>query len=205
MSTATVTRRPVSRRPRAKVLRLGLEDHGRAVSHAAFAAAQFDEPWRYERVQGRLIVMAPSGEGHVNHTEPFRDLLGAYKLAHPELVEKVVSEAWFFIDEDTDRIADIGVYLMASKGKALIPRRIPELVFEMVSEGSDERDYVTKRSEYERAGVREYVIVDSRRHRVTIQRRVRGAGFRETRLGPEDAYSTPLLPGLRIPLADILC
>jgi Uma2 family endonuclease len=204
MSTGTLTRRPKVRRSSPKPLRLGLEDHGRPLSHAGFASAQFDEPWRYERVQGRLIVMAPSGEGHVSHSEPFRDQLGAFKLAHPDIVERVVSEAWVFVDDGTERIADIGVYLMASKGKGRIPKRIPELVFEVVSEGSDERDYVTKRTEYERAGVREYVIVDPRRRRVTVLRRVRGGGFRETRLGPDDSYSTPSLPGLRIPLAKIL-
>lgn len=148
--------------------------------------------------------MAPSGDDHVHQTAPLIRRLNNYQEVHSGIIDLVVGEAWIFIDDDTDRIGDVGVYLIASKGKGRIPKRIPELLFEVVSEGSDERDYVTKRSEYEQAGVREYVIVDPRRHRVTVLRRVRGAGFRETRLGPNDSYSTPLLPGLRIPLAEIL-
>ena len=69
--------------------------------------------------------------------------------------------------------------------------------------GSEERDYITKRHEYERAGVREYVIFDRSQRQVTVLRRVRGH-FRETRLGPTDSYSTPLLPGLEIALKDII-
>ena len=147
--------------------------------------------------------MAPSGEGHVSSTEPFRDHLGAYRLAHPDIVAKVVSEAWFFIDEATDRIADIGVYLASAGPKKPIPKRIPDLVCEIVSVGSEERDYIAKRHDYERAGVREYVIVDRARHRVTVLRRVRGR-FQETQLGPDDSYRSHLLPGLEIPLQPII-
>ena len=147
--------------------------------------------------------MAPAGEGHVSLTEPVRDRLVAYKLAHSDIVEKVVSEAWFFIDADTDRIADIGVYLVTTGEKKPIPKRVPELAIEIVSVGSEERDYITKRHEYERAGVREYVIFDRSQKQVTVLRRVR-SHFRETRLGPTDTYSTPLLPGLSIPLHDII-
>ena len=147
--------------------------------------------------------MPPSGDHHVSTTEPIRDHLGAYKLNHPDIVEKVVSEAWFFIDDDTDRIADIGVYLVSPGAKKPIPKRIPEWVCEIVSVGSEERDYISKRHEYEQAGVREYVIFDRAQHRVTVLRRVRGR-FQETQLRPSDIYRSSLLPGLEIPLQAII-
>ena len=56
-------------------LRLGPSDHGRAVSAEEFAAADYDGPWRYEREQGRLIVMPPDGPGHDGSSEPLRDHL----------------------------------------------------------------------------------------------------------------------------------
>lgn len=184
---------------------VGKADHGAPLTHEEFAEAEFEEPWRYERVKGKLVVMPPSGEGTVNAQEPLRDHLGAYKLAHPEIVDKVVREAWFFIDKDTDRIADIGVYLMASHGRAPIPQRVPEITFEIVSEGSTshKRDYEDKCDDYKRAGVQEYVIADRFQHRMTILRRKRGR-FVETLLGPEDVYTSPLLPGLEIPLNEII-
>ncbi len=65
------------------------------------------------------------------------------------------------------------------------------------------RDYVDKRSEYLRIGVREYVIVDRFEKRVTVLRRARGR-FVESQLGPTAIYSTPLLPGLKIPLKGVI-
>ncbi len=171
--------------------------------HTPNSRASLDEPWRYERVFGRLVVTAPSSDGHVSSTEPFRDHLGVYRLAHPDIVEKVVSEAWFFIDAATDRIADIGVYLASSVHKKPIPKRIPDLVCEIVGVGSEERDYIAKRHDYERAGVREYVIVDRARRRVTVLRRVRGR-FQETQLGPDDSCRSHLFPGMEIPLQPII-
>src|SRR3990172_11805724 len=154
------------------MLSLGRTEHGAAISHAEFAEAQFDEPWRYERVKGRLIVMNPPGHDHHITVEPFRNHLGAYKLAHPDVVEFVVQESWTLVDDETERLPDIAVYLRTGSTSARIPERVPELVFEIVSESADDRrrDYVEKRADYERAGVQEYVIVDRFEHRLTVLR-----------------------------------
>ena len=41
-------------------LRLGLKDQGRLLTDEAFAGAECDAPYRYERVEERLVVMEPS-------------------------------------------------------------------------------------------------------------------------------------------------
>ena len=41
---------------------LGPDDHGRPVSAEEFADAHYLEPWKYERVAGRLVVMPPDGK-----------------------------------------------------------------------------------------------------------------------------------------------
>ncbi len=152
------------------ILQLGRKDDGRFVTSEEFAEAEFDEPWTYEREDGRLIVLAPSGEDHVDVTEPWRDRLGAYRLAHPEIVQKVVSEAWIRVDDGTDRIGDIGVYLVTEGAVPKIPDRVPDMMFEIVSPDkvSRDRDYVRKRADYHRLGVREYVIIDRFRRNVTV-------------------------------------
>src|SRR5271166_323336 len=94
------------------VLKLGPQDQGRSLTAEEFAEAEYTEPWKYEREQGRLIVMPPDGPVHDDSSEPIRDDLGAYRKAHPDLVEKVVSEAWVRVDGGTDRIGDIGVFLV---------------------------------------------------------------------------------------------
>jgi len=87
----------------------------------------------------------------------------------------------------------------------LDPERVPELMFEVVSPDreSRERNYVKKRKEYRQLGVLEYVISDRIRHRVTVYT-ASPQGYRKRVLGPADVYTSPLLPGLAIPLAGVL-
>jgi Uma2 family endonuclease len=186
-------------------LHLGREDHGRLVTSAEYAEAVFEEPWTYERVAGRLVVMSPEGTGHVMQSEPWRDRLGAYILAHPNIVQRIVSQAWVRIDEDNTRIGDIGVYLGNETEAVNIPDQVPDLVFEFVSPSKTdrERDYVEKRADYQRAGVREYVIVDRFEKKVTVLTLVDGV-YQERTSSLADTYETPLLPGFSVRLAEVL-
>ncbi len=187
------------------VLELGPNDHGRPITAEEFAEAHYAEPWKYEREQGRLIVMPPDGPAHDDSSEPVRDLLGVYRVAHPDLVEKVVSEAWVRVDAGTDRIGDIGVFLVGPRSSIKRPERVPELMFEIVSPDreSRERDSVKKRKEYRRLGVLEYVVIDRMQHRATIYTAA-PRGYRKRVLRPGEVYTSPLLPGLAIPLAGFL-
>ena len=78
-------------------------------------------------------------------------------------------------------------------------------MFEIVSPDreSRERDYVKKRKEYRRLGVLEYVVIDRMRHRATVYT-AGPRGYRKRVLRPGDVYTSPLLPGLAIPLAGVL-
>ena len=187
------------------VLRLGPLDQGRSLTAEEFAEADYDPPWKYEREQGRLVVMPPDSPDHDRSSEPVRDYLGAYRLGHLDLVEEVVSEAWIRVDGGTDRIADIGVFLVGPRSAVSRPDRVPELVFEVVSPDreSRERDYVKKRKEYRPLCVLEYVIVDRIRHRLTVYT-ASPRGYSKRILRPGDIYTSPLLPGLAIPLAGLL-
>ncbi len=187
------------------VLRLGPHDQGRIVTADEFGEAEYEEPWKYEREQRRLVVMPPDGPGHDRCSEPVRDYLGAYRLAHLGLVDEVVSEAWLRVDDGTDRIGDIGVFLAGVRSALRRPDRVPELMIEVVSPDreSRERDYVKKRKEYQQLGVLEYVIIDRIRHRITVYTAA-PQGYRKRVLRAGDVYSTPLLPGLAFPLSDIL-
>ncbi len=186
-------------------LTLTKDDEGLALTHEEFADADFQGPSRYERVQGRLLVMTPSGFEHHAAAEPFRDQLVVYKHSHPHIIEHVFQESWVIIDAGTERIPDLTVYLHTDREHPPFPERVPDLIFEIVSqsEADRRRDYEDKRAEYERIAVREYVIVDRFLHRLLVLRLEEGR-FTETDLGPNDSYATPLLPGLEIPLADIL-
>lgn len=191
MPTASLTIRPT--------------DAGTVLTREEFAESEFTEGYRYERHAGRLIAMPPPGHDHHLTTGSVRDYLGAYRLAHPEIVEFVIQDSWTTIDDDTDRIPDIAVYLRSTKPSLQLPERVPEVVYEIVSPGWENRrrDYGEKRSEYERLGVREYVIVDRHDQRVTVLQLVEGK-YQEQLLKPADIYRSPLLPGLEIVLQPII-
>jgi Uma2 family endonuclease len=186
------------------ILRLGKSDEGRLVSSDEFAEAEFDEPWKYEREDERLIVMAPSGGGHIDAGEPWRDDLVVYKLAHRDVVQKVVSEAWLRVNDGTDRIGDIGVYFQPTGPVPEIPDRVPDMMFEIVSpdKASRDRDYVRKRGEYHALGVREYVIIDRFQKIVTVLT-FAPDGYDERILTVGETYESPLLPGFSIRLSDV--
>ena len=103
-----------------------------------FATADYREPWKYERVVGRLAVMYPDGYEHIGMAKPWRVRLTLYLAAHPQLVEDVVPNGWVRLDDGTDRIPDLSVYLVGAPDTPRIPDRTPELIFEIVSPGLDQ-------------------------------------------------------------------
>jgi Uma2 family endonuclease len=186
-------------------LHLGKDDRGRTVSAEEFADAIYEEPWKYERVHGRLVVATPDGAGHVAGSNPWLERLFVYKSQNPSVVELVVPGAWVRVDGGTDRIGEIGIYLVVDPRAPEIPDRVPDLMFEIFSRGSVNRmrDYVEKRADYHKLGIPEYVIIDNFQKRVTVLEH-EPEGYRERVLTVADTYETPRLPGLAVPLAEVL-
>ena len=187
----------------ATIQRVGPKNAGELISAADFASADFIPPFRYERVQGRLAVMAPAGPDHRDTGRPFRRELPYYWRLHPHIIEDVDFEGWVATSEDDDRLPDICVYLTASASDQKIPDRVPDMIFEIASESraDQERDYIDKREEYHRIGVKEYVIVD-RFKREALVLTWQPQDYAERVLSAHEIYASPLLPGLEIPLAE---
>ena len=81
----------------------------------------------------------------------------------------------------------------------------PEIVIEIGSPGTRKRDETIKRRLYERAGVSEYWVVDPELDVVRVYRRGTEGFDRAVELTAEsgDILTSPLLPGLPLPLARI--
>ncbi len=184
-------------------LRLGLKDQGRLLTGEEFAEAEWDAPYRYERVEGRLVVMSPSGKTHLGLVWAIVKEVSIYDAAHPGVIEMAATEAWIRTGEGQDRMADVGVYLTEDEPQSDQQyERIPRIVFEVVSRGSEERDYILKRGEYFDLGVAEYVIVDPFRKVVTVLSRGEG-DYLSRELQEGNVYTSDQLPGFELRISDL--
>lgn len=84
-------------------------------------------------------------------------------------------------------------------------RGAPDLVIEIVSEGTRRKDEVIKRRLYERSDVGEYWVVDPELESVKVYQRAEQGLRRAAEYSNEagDVLTTPRLPGLELPLADV--
>jgi len=86
-----------------------------------------------------------------------------------------------------------------------VVRGAPDLVIEILSPSTRRRDDTLKRDRYEKWGVLEYWLADPKSRSVRVYRRS-GAAFgapRDLHAAPGDIVTTPLLPGLEIPVSEI--
>jgi Uma2 family endonuclease len=82
----------------------------------------------------------------------------------------------------------------------------PDLAIEILSDSTRRRDENLKRDRYEQLGVQEYWLLDGSRKTVRIFRRMQGSGFdtaTELTAAAGQVLTTPLLPGLELPLREI--
>jgi Uma2 family endonuclease len=188
---------------------LGPRHHGRKMSLRTFENARVEEGFHYELARGYVVVSEVPNPPHARMVALIRAHLGRYQLDNPQALYDVYGgmECKILIPEwKSERHPDLSIYLTAPKGpknRTAWRRWIPELVIEVVSESSRDRDYTQKRDEYWTRGVKEYWIVDAKLEQVLVLRRGR-SDWTETTLGPKDSCETKLLPGFKLPCATIL-
>jgi Uma2 family endonuclease len=185
---------------------IGPADHGRRMSPAAFARADFEEGWLYELARGVIEVTDVPGIPHFLIVERIADLFSLYKAKHPHKMMHRGGGGESRIRTPglrSDRHPDQAVYLTPPPvGPGSWGRWIPDLVVEVVSKGGENRDYVDKAEEYLRAGVREYWVVDPFQRRVLIHRRDGDTWMRKS-VSPPASFRTKLLPGLTVNVAQL--
>ncbi len=80
----------------------------------------------------------------------------------------------------------------------------PDLVVEVSSPSTRQLEHLRKRDLYERNGVPEYWLVDLEIERIEIYRLEGDRYGPPSFLGPDDTLTTSLIPGLEVPLEDVL-
>jgi Uma2 family endonuclease len=175
-------------------------DNGRRMSLADFAHAEVQDGYRYELGRGVILVSDVPNPRHLAQVTAIRRQLAAYDLAHPDRIYTVASgsDCKILLDDlDSERHPDLAVYKTPphSDEVDVWATWVPELVIEVVSADSGQRDYVDKRDEYLRFGLQEYWIVDADRQEMLVLRRS-GGRWAERVVRPPQVYKTRLLPGL---------
>ena len=180
---------------------------GMRISVDEFLALPDNDEYRWlELDDGALYVMPRPRRVHqfvsIRLTTHFDNHLNGFD----EPPAEVYSELVMVIPSETGRILapDLSIFLRTSGDASDISAagRIPDLVIEILSSDRN-RDLIHKRQIYAEAGVAEYLIFDPENDTV-IPLELRGSEYVERPiLTAADALTTPLLPGLSIPLADI--
>jgi hypothetical protein len=188
--------------------KLGPEDHGRKMSLKAFEFAEVEEGYHVELARGYLVVSEVANYFHFMQVMAIKRALGPYDAANPGVIHAIAytTETKLLIpDWASERHPDVAIYLTKPKGKmdrTMWRTWVPELVIEVVSETSRDRDYTEKRDEYWTLGVKEYWIVDAKLKKVLVLRRGRSQ-WTEKVLGAGDLCETKLLPGFKLPCGKV--
>ncbi len=172
-----------------------------------FIRADFQDGWLYELARGIVIVTEIPGIHHGRIVSRFRELFVLYDVAHRGVINYLAGGGECRIrlpGMKSDRHPDQAIYLQPDpEGPHVWTRWVPTIVVEVVSESGEDRDYVEKREEYLRAGVREYWILDPNRRRMLVLLRL-GDTWEEQVLGEEGVHRTELLPGLEARVGELL-
>lgn len=185
-------------------VKIGPESNGAPMTPEEYDAVEdWEEGWRYELINGVLIVNPLPLDAQVGPNEYVGHLFLLYQLYHPQgfHLDLTLPER-YLRTRSNRRIVDR--VLWAGLGRKPRTRRdVPTIVIEFVSAGMRNilRDYKIKRREYLALGIVEYWVIDRFRRIMTVFRSKRPQKriFRE-----RDTYRTPLLPGFELPLADVL-
>jgi Uma2 family endonuclease len=166
-----------------------------------------DDGLRHELIDGEHYVTASPNTKHQRISITLTVLIGSWLERNP--VGELFHAPFDVVFSQFDVVEPDLLYLSnARAADALTPmhvRGVPELVIEIGSPGTRKRDETIKRRLYERTGVSEYWVVDPEIDAVRVYRREGDSFARVVELSADggDVLTTPLLPGLELPLSRV--
>lgn len=184
-------------------LYLDSNTNGLQLTPDEFDAADFEPGWRYDLVNGVLIVNPPPLNSERDPNEELGYMLRSYKDEHPNghYLDYTISEQTVRIGPIRRRV-DRAIWV--GLGRLPDEYETPTITIEFVSKSKANRlrDYEIKRDEYRTAGVREYWIIDRFAHTLTLYRFGGGRSSKKV-YKPGQTLETSLLPGFKVPLAKL--
>jgi Uma2 family endonuclease len=166
-----------------------------------------DDGKRHELIDGEHYVTPSPNIRHQRISGNLHLLIGNWLEEHP--IGRLFYAPLDVVLSDIDVVEPDLLYLSNERAaQVLTPlhaRGVPEILVEIGSKRTRKRDETIKRRLYERVGVTEYWVIDPEIDVARVYRH-QGAGFarpQELSREADDVLTTPLLPGLGLPLARI--
>jgi hypothetical protein len=188
--------------------KIGPQHQGHKMSLRAFEFAEVEEGYRCELARGYVIVSEVANFFHGSQVDVIQSYLQVFRVNHSGIVYRIfdgMSCKLLMKEWESERHPDLAIYLSAPQGKkdsTMWRTWIPDVIIEVVSASSVERDYVDKREEYWTLGAKEYWIVDAAMGKITQLRRGKSAWLAKE-LFAGDVVETKLLPGFKLPCQPI--
>ena len=167
------------------------------------------EPWdkrKMELDEGVLYIMPRPRKGHgflqFRLGRHFDDYIDGFEVAPAELLFDFTVA--LSLERRVLLVPDLSIVLRGSvvgSGQQMVEGP-PDIVVEIISTDRN-RDLVRKRRLYAAGGVPEYWIFDPRSDTATLLELRDGEYVERAVLTHDDTLTTPLLPGLVIPLGDV--
>jgi Uma2 family endonuclease len=162
------------------------------------------EDRRYEIIDGDLFRTPTPGPPHQRVVGNLYLHLCRY-VEDNELGEVLMAPCDVLLSP-TDVVQPDLLYVTAARSAIVSEKFIsaaPDLVVEVLSPSTEDRDRTLKTKLYARFGVRELWIADTKEKRIEVFTNC-GDGFRqEAVFGPGTVLRSTLLPGLEIPIAEV--
>ena len=187
-----------------RIRELGPRAAGISMTPQAFDRAEFLEGYRYELINGVLVVSPIPSPQERDGNDELGHWLRDYRDDHPQgrCLNLTLPEHTIRTPANrrrADRVIWAGLD-HAPQWKT----ETPTIIGEFVSSGKrdQKRDYEEKRDEYLAMDVQEYWVIDRFQRTMTIFTMV-GGKIKPRVVRPKQTYTTALLPGFELPLAKL--
>jgi Uma2 family endonuclease len=165
-----------------------------------------DDGRRHELIDGERYVSPSPRTKHQTVSGNLFFVLATYIRKHR--TGQLWAAPMDVVLSDLDVVEPDLLYVSAARGAIITEKNIqgaPDLVVEILSEGSRRTDEVIKRKLYETYGIPEYWIVDPELEQVRVYKLTRGRYVRTSELSREtsDRLTSDLFPSLTIPTSEL--
>jgi Uma2 family endonuclease len=191
---------------RKRVQMIGPADNGMIMTPGEFDRLDYEdceEGWRYELLNGVLIVSPIPSVREVDPNEELGRLLRNYREMHAKgrALDKTLPERIVYLGDNRRRPDRV---IWAGLGRVPRSKELPTIIAEFVSKRKRDRllDYETKRDEYIDAGVKEYWVIDRFQRVMTVFYKTHGK-IRRKLVQTQHTYRTDYLPGFELRIADL--